>query len=282
MLSFLTQFSLLGSELCFLVISVDLRIAYTNPFSSFKETRWHFATFVIGVALSTAFALIGMGDKVYGLASEGVVWIQDRRANDSPDYTKLILFYLIVGIIYVYCLWANFQYYRSSEKGFSQTLSNRLSIMQRSKRFTLAYITYDTITLSLEFISYLGNGSSKLIDSLPAYFYCCRGICALIIILYSNAAELTWHNLNPFQVVSSDQVDNVALEGLLFQPHLNASLRVEILYFATHGIMQAAKEFHKRVESESVSQVDAQSNIAYDNDDHFYSFDEHSSTSSLR
>jgi hypothetical protein len=267
----------LGSELCFLVISVDLRIAYTNPFSSFKETRWRFATFVVGFALITAFVLVGMGDKVYGLASEGVVWIQDRREDGSPDYTKFVLFYFIVVTIYIYCLWANFQYYRSSEKGFSQTLSNRLSIMQRSKRFTLAYITYDTITLSLEFISYLGNGSSKLIDSLPAYFYCCRGICALIIILYSNSAELTWENLNPFQVVSSDQANNAALEGLLFQPHLNASLRVEILYFATHGIMQAAREFHKRTEMEKVSQTDANSNVAYGNDDHYFSFDDHSS-----
>jgi hypothetical protein len=275
-LAFMTQVSLLGSELCFLVISVDLRLGYTNPFSSFKQTKWYFASFVLGVALLSGLALIAMGDMVYGLASEGVIWIQNRREKGSADYSKLILFYFIVGAIYVYCLWANFQYYRTSEKGFSQTVSNRWSIMQRSKRFTLAYVLYDTVTLTLEFISFLNGNYSRLLNSLPAYFYCCRGICALIIILYSNSEELTWKNLNPFRITSADNVDEV-LEGLLVQPHLNSVLRVEILYFTTHAIMHAARESNRRTNKETPS-IDGKTIALSDISDRMYSFDERLST----
>ena len=240
--AFLSQFSFLGSELCFLVISIDLRKAYSNPFSSFNQSRWYFASFVLGFSLLTALALMSMGNKVYGLASEGVVWIQDRRSDYSVNYPKSILFYFLVCAIYAYCMWANFQYYRN-EKGFSNTVNNRISIMRRARRFTLAYITYDTIVLLLEFISYLNNGESRFLSSLPAYFYCCRGICALAIILYCNATELKWETLNPlnFSVLEA-QKNDAALEGLLFQPHLNVTLRMEILYFTTHGIIHAARE----------------------------------------
>lgn len=242
-LAFLTQFSLLGSELCFLIISVDLRNAYTNPFSSFKQNRIYFVGFVVGFALLTAIGLMLMGREVYGLATEGSVWIQARREDGSPPYAKFILYYLIVSCIYVYCLWANFQFYVSTEKGLSRTISNRLSIMNRSKKFNLCYILYDTVTLSLEFASYVSPNNAA-IKSLPAYFYCFRGVCALVIILYSNSQDLTWSDLNPFTFASQDQlVEKVALEGLTLQPHLNTVLRAEILYFTTQGIMHAVREF---------------------------------------
>jgi hypothetical protein len=70
-LSFLTQFTLLGSELCFLIISLDLRMAYTNPFSSYRQNRLYFGSIVFGISLATSLALMAMGDQVYGLSSLG-------------------------------------------------------------------------------------------------------------------------------------------------------------------------------------------------------------------
>jgi hypothetical protein len=72
-LSFLTQFTLLGSELCFLIISLDLRMAYTNPFSSYRQNRLYFASIVFGISLATSIALMAMGDQVYGLSSLGII-----------------------------------------------------------------------------------------------------------------------------------------------------------------------------------------------------------------
>ncbi len=245
-LSFLTQFTLLGSELCFLVISLDLRMAYTNPFSSYKQNKVYFASIVLGISFVTSMALMAMGDQVYGLSSLGIAWIQDRRQARSPSYAKMLLFYCILIAIFVYCLWANFQFNKNDLKGFSKTVSNRISIMRRSKKFTLGYVGFGAVVLLIEFLSYLANSSETAVGPVPAYFYCYRGVWALAVILYSNWSELTWRQMNPFRfkdAESSSLVENVANEGLLLQPHLNTALRAEILYFTTQGIMYAAKAF---------------------------------------
>lgn len=249
-LAFITQFSLLASELCFLVISVDLRIAYTNPFSSFQQNRVYYAVYIFLSSLLGALILILCGPQVYGLASEGVVWIQTKRIPygaeyyAEPNYPKFFLFYFLLILIYVYCIWANFQYYRSHTKGFSQTLSNRIKIMQRSKRFTLSFLAYDTLTLGSEFASFVNYYDSRALNSLPSYCYCIRGIFSLAIILYCNHEDLSWRDLNPFSMfINEEENDMVALEGLMMQPHLNAALRVELLYFTTKGIMHAARDY---------------------------------------
>lgn len=249
-LAFITQFSLLASELCFLAISLDLRMAYTNPFSSFQQNRVYYAVYIFLSSLLGALVLILCGPQVYGLASEGVVWIQTKRIPygaeyyAEPNYPKFFLFYFPLILIYVYCIWANFQYYRSHTKGFSQTLSNRIKIMQRSKRFTLSFLAYDTLTLTSEFASFVNYYDSRALNSLPSYCYCIRGIFSLAIILYCNHEDLSWRDLDPFSTfINEEENDLVALEGLLMQPHLNAALRVELLYFTTKGIMHAARDY---------------------------------------
>ncbi len=241
-LSFLTQFTLLGSELCFLVISLDLRLAYTNPFSSYKQNKLFFASIVFGISGATSMALIAMGDQVYGLSNIGIAWIQDRRDALSPSYAKMILFYFILIAIFIYCLWANFNF---NEKGFSRTVSNRISIMRRSKKYTVGYVIFGSVVLFLEFISFCAAANQTAIGPIPAYFYCFRGVWALFVICYSNWEELTWQQMNPFRFNMPEEkiAENVALEGLLLQPHLNTALRAEILYFTTQGIMYAAREF---------------------------------------
>ena len=153
--AFITQFSMIGVQLCFLVISVDLRLAYTNPFSSFKHNKYYFAAFVVLGSLLTSLCLLAMGPRVYGYDEHGVVWIQDSRATLAMNWPKFMLYYLIVTVIYCYSIWANFQFYRSSEKGLSVTISNRLSIMNRSKRFVVGHIFVDAFILALEFLSFL-------------------------------------------------------------------------------------------------------------------------------
>ncbi len=311
-LAFLTQFSLLGSELCFLVISLDLRMAYTNPFSSYKQNKIYFASIVFGFSFVTALALVLMGDRVYGLSSLGIAWIQDRRQSRSPSYAKMILFYGILIAIFIYCLWANFQFNKNDEKGFSKTVSNRLSIMRRSKKYTVGYVVFGSVVLLIEFISFLANSSETAVGPVPAYFYCFRGVWALMVIFYSNWSELTWQQMNPFrlQLCSTTQRDapensiaeNVAQEGLLLQPHLNTALRAEILYFTTQGIMYAARAFDhhdpakaghsptgstedkERTAGVVLTPVTQAGGAAEDEDreSRMYSFDEHPSQHSLR
>jgi hypothetical protein len=246
-LAFVAQFGLLGSELCFLIISWDLRLAYTNPFSSYKQNRMKYIVLVISLSLATAILLILCGDQVYGPSSLGLIWIQSRRAYRSPNYPKALLFYGFNVAIFVYCIWANFQFYRGSEKGFSKTVSNRLSIMKRAKRYTAAYVIYECLVLFIELISFATESDPTHPGALPAYFYSLRGVCGLLIIVYSNYSELSWSEMNPFRFRAKEsEIANVAKERLLLQPHLNSALRAEILYFTTQGIRFAALEYEKK------------------------------------
>lgn len=266
--SFITQAAMLGSELIFLTITIDLRMAYTNPFSSYKQNKYYFAMFVVGISISTGIALILMGNSVYGLSVEGSVWIQDRRAENgvSINWPKTVLYYIFILSIYAYCLWAYYVFHKSIRKGFGKTLSNRIPIMERSKKYTLGYIVYGGTILILEFITFLSSNSTPVaLKSLPAYFYSFQGVWSLLVISYSNWDEITLENLNPFRFNEADHlVADVAEEGLLLQPHLNSALRAEVLYFSTQGIMHASTEYSRHVRAiDSESQRPSNSNDAH-------------------
>ena len=64
--AFITQVSFIGSQFCFLSISIELRINYTNPFTSFKQNCIYYVMWIITMALITRVALIVMGPHVYG------------------------------------------------------------------------------------------------------------------------------------------------------------------------------------------------------------------------
>jgi hypothetical protein len=118
------------------VISYDLRMAYTNPFASFKQVQVHYMLFVLGVGISTAILLMILGPEVYGPSPEGVLWIQNRRkeyAGTHPNVNKFILFYLWMLGIYLYCVNAIWSLSLKLRKGFAETLSAKLSIIQRAR-----------------------------------------------------------------------------------------------------------------------------------------------------
>ena len=269
-LAFITQFSLVGSEICFFIISYDLRLAYTNPFSSFKENRNFFLGLVLGISLLTSFILILLGPRVYGMSDLGLIWIQKRREPHSPNYPKAVLYYIITIVVFVYSIWANFQFSKGSEKGFSKTLSNRLSIMKRSKRFTVGYVGYGCIVFLMEFISYASKTDSPIVNYAPAYLLAFRGVWGLWVILYSNYSELTWELLNPFHIHLQEErmKEDIAMEKLLLQPHLNTALRAEILYFTTQGIMFAANDYHRRQLTRKHSQSFNHTNNTSSNNNH--------------
>ena len=250
-ISFISQFALLGGELWFFVISYDLRMAYTNPFSSFKENKKFYDRTVVFFSLLCSGILMIIGPKEYGLAAEGVLWIQNAR-NGQSNIAKIFLFYLWIGLIYTYCVHASFQLNIKMKKGFTDTLSIKLSIIKRASKYVLAYSLYWAIFLLLEIFSFgLGHGyNSRLLVSIVAYGFSIRGIWALGVICYTNWAELSLEIMLPFLYQTQQQkqqnlVNEVVEEHLLMKPHLNIALRSEILYFTTQGIMFAARECEK-------------------------------------
>jgi hypothetical protein len=135
--SFWSQFFLLGGEIWFIVISVDLQLCYSNPFSSFKLYRNFYLSLIFGVSLLYAILLMCFGPSAYGLSSLGVVWIQDRKGQDN--YIKIVCFYSLMPIIYFYSLFTILSLSLKMKRGFTETLSIRLSIMTRSRAYIIGY-----------------------------------------------------------------------------------------------------------------------------------------------
>jgi hypothetical protein len=229
---------------------------------------------VIIFALATAFALLLMGPRVYGYDMHAYMWIQDKRDDLSFPWAKLILYYLEVGCIFVYSLWIA-QFYRFKEKGMAETLSNRRSIMDRSKRFVVGHILIDSLILMFEFTTYLFNDSNRFLFEMPAYLTSLQGVLGFIVILYSNHEDLTLEALNPFAISTPRRlVEAVALEGVMQQPHLNTALRAEILYFSTQGITFAAREVESEIGQGRDTVVDGDQETKADGSKQEFAFQE--------
>ena len=139
-LAFFSQFSLLGGELVFFVITIDLYLAYTSPFSAFSQYQNIYLAIVFGISLLTAFILIDFGPGAYGVASEGIVWIQDRKGQ--ANVIKFILFYDFMAVIYSYCILTSIILTVKMKQGFAKTLEVRLSIMKRSLTYIVGYSSF--------------------------------------------------------------------------------------------------------------------------------------------
>jgi hypothetical protein len=139
-LAFFSQFFLLGGELMFLVISIDLYLAYTNPFSTFSHYQHIYAAITLGFSIATASFLMYLGPDAYGVSSEGAVWIQDRRGQDN--YIKIILFYDFMLVIYAYCILTVVALTYKMKRGFAKTLVVRLTIMKRQQTYIIGYSQY--------------------------------------------------------------------------------------------------------------------------------------------
>ena len=74
--SFVTQVSSVAGNLQLLILAVDLHRSSSNPFESFKLREKYYRGFVLIVSVTTGIALIGLGNDVYGLASNLTCWIQ--------------------------------------------------------------------------------------------------------------------------------------------------------------------------------------------------------------
>lgn len=176
-----------------------------------------------------------------GPASQGTIWIQNRPDNDkTASWPKIVLRYLFIGIIYCYSIWANFQYFHNSREALaSKTFSYRLSIMERSQKYTIGFISYEVAICLCQLIYFcLKNTekSSNFLYSLPAYINSFQGLWDLVIIVYCNWADIKSEYFPKATNTATIILEDVARENLSLYPHLNAALRAEILYFVTRGI----------------------------------------------
>jgi hypothetical protein len=114
---------LLGGELWFWVLSVDIHISLTNPFSNSIANSVGYSALVFGIAAFTATILVSISPIQYGLSSDPMIWVKDQK--NHTNWMKIGMFYIFLPFIYVYCgviaVWARWQIHR----GLEMTLQKR-------------------------------------------------------------------------------------------------------------------------------------------------------------
>jgi hypothetical protein len=144
-LCWLTQFSLLGGEIWFLCLSVDIHVSLTNPFSSHLINDVYYSITSFGVGIFTATLLVLIRPLQYGLSTDPMVWVRDQK--DSVNWTKVGMFYAYLPFIYLYCgtiaIWARWQIHR----GLEETLKMRKYSVSKQTRCKKEQIKHWKVTL---------------------------------------------------------------------------------------------------------------------------------------
>eukprot|EP01038_Epipyxis_sp_PR26KG_P016219 gene16219-22064_t len=279
-LSFLTQFSMLASIGCFLIISFDLRVTYTNPFLSNRKPMLYLSIVVMLVSLITALILVAIGPDHYGLSTNGTVWIQQQYDLSVNNVPISLLYFIPAGLCYLYC---GYTYLL-----FRNTVMNLRSVMNRSRKYVFGYLFIGVLVWGLELLAWIFNANNypykRAVLPLAAYIYCFHGVWTTLIIMYCNWKELSWKHLNPFnfeqkQVIiltgrnnndnstlnntvlsDSNFLEQIARESVnLHLPYLNKALRAEVLYFTVQGILHASEQSLMKNNTSSRSQNDVES-----------------------
>ena len=133
-LCWLTQFSLLGGELWFAAISLDIHVSLTNPFSSHKSNMAKYRLMVYGIAFLTATALVSIRPLQYGLSVDPMVWITVKSDTADVNWMKLGIFYVFMGAIYVYCAYIGWWARSQIHKGLETTLLARKYTVSKQTR----------------------------------------------------------------------------------------------------------------------------------------------------
>jgi len=279
-ISFISEFSALGSELILFVVTYALFKQYRNPFTSYKYYKPYFIFFVLSISIFAAIIVTSSGPEIYGISNEGVIWIQDRtwygdngtiKGGKMNGIYKFFSLYMWIFLVYLYSIFAIWSLKDIKERGLDATLKNRRDIILRSQKYVLGYMLYWTILMSIQFASFVikdpndndddlervnpidcnnptfYNSSHCIIGTIIVYLYAIRGIWGFAVIVYINWNDLKDNNWQAFRDLSSKnsmlnkRVLKEIEEYKRAEPHLNEALRAELVLVTTQGIMFAAR-----------------------------------------
>ena len=295
--SFQSQFALLGGELYFLVVVMDLHMQCSNPFASFQHYFGQYNIIIICFSLFMAGILATVGNKgeYIGSGTTYGLWIQDydpgsaavlseaSRANitgdddavdeeleflqggrNSDDLTdialvKMFMFYGWVIGIYLYATYVITFVSMRLREGLSRTLSTRLSLARRAQKYVTGYTIYWVIVGGVDFLNYMLSGqyNQSELEIIHVFMGFCvsgRGVVSLIIIYYTNYDDWVTSSLlyyvglsNKFteDAENDDAINEVIKQEIAQLPHLNSTLRAEVLLFTTQGIRCVIQDYNR-------------------------------------
>ena len=166
--AFFTQFFLVGSEMWFLSLSVDLYSSIRNPFSEFKTNRWAYYFLVCFVGLVSATILVtghvevdphrpGRGmEPAYGKYLLPFCWVNYRITESSLTSTNPYLAIFAVPFLFAYAIAAAVSVFVGAFLGAGDVedikiLRQRANVIRDNQRFLFLHGVTWAVVLSLWF-----------------------------------------------------------------------------------------------------------------------------------
>lgn len=128
---FLFFIYVIGGELWFGVLSLDIHISLTNPFTSHKMNKIYYRLGVFSISFIMATILVSIVPIQYGLSTDPMIWVHDQ---DEVAWTKYAMFYSFMVVIYVYCGYIALHARYQIHKGLEETLERRKYSVSKQTR----------------------------------------------------------------------------------------------------------------------------------------------------
>ena len=266
----ITQLLMLSSESWFAVISVDLLLTLTNPFTNYSFNMKRYHVFVWSTSFVTSGLLMyGNDPAVWGQEQTmaNICWIRftdvdinNRRRLRRDWWWWCLLFVMWVVVYYGFAVLMMVFGRIRLKRGISATFATRKRVLHDSGMCVLAYLTYWTVLFSL-YICYISNerngGTSRYMQSVFGFMLSAKGIvdvvvwCAMHdIVTFDNTTTTATTSTtdNSGNKLSNSQTrlqqltrtDISAYElDVKLNPAVNMALRREIVYYTTLGIRKA-------------------------------------------
>ena len=141
--SFVLQYALVGSELWFGAMSLNLWVSTRNPFTQPSANNGRFFVVVNAISVIGAAALVGSHS--YGRSVFRVCYIPQRLdlvAMQRSDIPLWLLFNLPILAVWVFSFVVAVQSYVRLKRGLRETFKARERAMRRARDFIICYSVY--------------------------------------------------------------------------------------------------------------------------------------------
>eukprot|EP00753_Platysulcus_tardus_P018111 PLAT6720.1.p1 GENE.PLAT6720.1~~PLAT6720.1.p1 ORF type:complete len:725 (+),score=331.91 PLAT6720.1:15-2189(+) len=244
--TFLTQMTGLGSEIWYLLMSVDLLLSITNPFTNYKSNRRLYTASAFLISALSGFILVTSPNGA-GRSVLGVCWTRNVQGEFNPYNWSL--FFAPLFLIYLFCLWLLVFVRRQLKGGLAATYESRQEVIVNGRRSVIAFTVYWIIAGIMYGILYFLGDSDRATassDTTEALFVAvsfvigAKGMVTMAVWManYDIKAAVRLHN-------ASKRSDTLLELDLDLQPHLNKALRGEIMMFVQSGILRSVAHSSK-------------------------------------
>jgi hypothetical protein len=203
--SAVTQMAALSSEGWFFVMSLDLYLSLTNPFTSDKANLRRYHVYVWGSGLISALVLFSRDadGQLIDNPTQGFCWatqITNSPALGFGIFYSWILVYYFSAICITCFAWIRLQ------EGIESTLATRKHVLSTGRNYTMAFCAYWTVTI----LSYLLTGEDddrRFSDFHPLFCFllAARGFVNLCAWLGSIDCKHSLHEVSFSSEVDLDQ-----------------------------------------------------------------------------